>query len=181
MSRVGKRPIIIPKGVKVLCRGSNVAVEGPKGKLDLSIDPRYEISLSPEELVVARPSDAKKDRAFHGLYRALIQNMVTGVSTGFAKVLEYKGVGYRAKVQGKVLEMALGYSHPIKMDIPEGITITVDEKSSTITVAGVDRRQVGQVAANIRAYRPVEPYKGKGLRYLGEQVKLKEGKAGAKK
>jgi large subunit ribosomal protein L6 len=180
MSRIGRRVINLPKGVKVDIKENTVGVQGPKGKLDFEFDPRFSFELNGEELAVKRPTENKKDRALHGLYRAYTQNMVTGVTQGFNKVLVFIGIGYRAKVQGNQLNLTLGYSHPINVDIPEGISVAVDDKIMEVTVSGIDKQQVGQFAADIRQFRPVEPYKGKGIRYKGEYVLIKEGKSGGK-
>jgi large subunit ribosomal protein L6 len=178
MSRIGKKPIVIPKGVQVEVNGHEVKVKGPKGELKRTVTGEVSLTLENGQLVVTRASDARTVRALHGTTRALLQNMVTGVSEGFTKSLQVEGVGYRAEMKGKQLVMALGFSHPVVVDPPAGIAFAVDEKTRGITVSGIDRELVGQVTANIRAWRPPEPYKGKGLRYLGEQIKRKAGKAG---
>ncbi|MCC6191503.1 MAG: 50S ribosomal protein L6 [Anaerolineales bacterium] len=178
MSRVGKKPVTLPKGVEVKVDGNTVRVKGPKGELTRTFAPPIKIELSDGHIQVSRPSDAPSVRALHGTTRALIQNMVTGVSHGFSKSLVVEGVGYRAEMKGKQLVMALGYSHPVPVEPPPGITFAVDEKAKTITISGVDREMVGQVAADIRSWRPPEPYKGKGLRYAGERIRRKAGKAG---
>lgn len=178
MSRIGKKPIDIPKGVTVDVSDKTVKVKGPKGELTRTFAGEVGIGLENGQLVVTRASDARQLRALHGTTRAVLANMVHGVSQGFAKTLQIEGVGYRAEVKGKQLVMALGYSHPITVEPPAGIAFVVDEKARTITVSGFDRELVGQVAANIRHWRPPEPYKGKGLRYVGEQIKRKAGKAG---
>jgi large subunit ribosomal protein L6 len=178
MSRVGKKPVALPKGVQVDIQGNTVKVKGPKGELARTFAPPVTIALSDGHVVVSRPSDAPSVRALHGTTRALIQNMVTGVSEGFSKSIVVEGVGYRAEMKGKQLVMALGYSHPVPVDPPAGITFAVDEKTKTITISGTDRELVGQVAADVRGWRPPEPYKGKGLRYSDERVRRKAGKAG---
>ena len=178
MSRVGKKPITLPKGVQVNVDGLTVKVKGPKGELARTFAPPVTIELNGADVVVTRPSDAPAIRALHGTTRALIQNMVTGVNTGFAKSLVVEGVGYRAEMKGKQLVMALGYSHPVPVDPPAGISFAVDEKTKTITVNGIDKELVGQVAADLRSWRPPEPYKGKGLRYTDERIRRKAGKAG---
>jgi large subunit ribosomal protein L6 len=180
MSRIGKKPIVLPKGVDVSIDGVQVAVKGPKGELKRSIDPRLSLGREDGLLVVQRHSEERQDRALHGLTRALLANMVTGVSTGFSRVLEIsvESVGYRAEMTGKNLMLYLGYSHPIEYPPPEGITFTTDSKTRTITVSGIDKELVGEIAARVRRLRPPEPYKGKGIRYQGEVVKLKPGKAG---
>jgi large subunit ribosomal protein L6 len=179
MSRIGKKPIPIPRGVDVAVDGRTVRVKGPKGELERTFRPEVDIETAEGEVRVTRRSDAKRDRAFHGLTRALLANMVTGVSEGFKKQLEIVGVGYRAEKKNKALGLAVGYSHPVEYPEPEGITISTPTPT-TIVIEGVDRQKVGQVAAEIRSVRPPEPYKGKGIRYQGEQVRRKAGKAGAK-
>lgn len=178
MSRVGKKPVALPKGVQIKVEGNTVKVKGPKGELARSFPPPVTIAMEGAELVVARPNDSPSVRALHGTTRALIQNMVTGVSDGFSKQLVVEGVGYRAEMKGQQLVMALGFSHPVPVDPPPGISFAVDERTKTITISGIDRELVGQVAADIRSWRPPEPYKGKGLRYVGERIRRKAGKAG---
>lgn len=178
MSRIGRKPITLPNGVQVDIQASTVKVKGPKGELSHSFSPDVSVALDNGEVVVKRSSDARQVRALHGTTRALVNNMITGVSTGFTKALQVEGVGYRAEMKGKQLVMALGYSHPVTVDPPAGIAFSVDEKTRIITIAGIDKELVGQVTANIRQWRPPEPYKGKGLRYLGEVVRRKAGKAG---
>jgi large subunit ribosomal protein L6 len=180
MSRIGKKPIELPKGVDIKVEGSEVTVKGPKGELKRSIDPRLTLAREDGHLLVKRGSDERQERALHGLTRALVANMVTGVSTGFTKVLEIsqESVGYRAEMTGKNLMLHLGYSHPIEYPPPEGISFSADPKTRTITVSGIDKEMVGEIAARVRKLRPPEPYKGKGIRYKGEVVKLKPGKAG---
>ncbi len=179
MSRIGKRPIPVPSGVKVELDGSAVRVEGPKGVLTRKLNPQIQVSLQGEEVVVTRPSDAPKHRALHGLTRTLVANMVQGVSTGFEKRLELVGIGYRAAKQGEKLVLTVGYSHPVEINPPQGITIQVPANNA-ILVQGADREQVGEVAAQIRRVRPPEPYQGKGIRYQGEFVRRKVGKTGKK-
>lgn len=176
MSRIGKQPIPIPDKVKVSIKDRSITVEGPKGKLGFEIDPVITVNVDGNEIVVTRPNDSRRNRAFHGLTRALIANMVRGVSNGFEKKLEIQGVGYRAAKQGAALNFQLGYSHPILFEPPAGIELAVDR--NIVTVAGIDKQAVGQVAAQIRALRKPEPYKGKGIRYLGEHVRRKAGKTG---
>jgi large subunit ribosomal protein L6 len=178
MSRIGKKPIVLPKGVTVDITKNTVKVKGPKGELARSFAPEIEIALENGEVVLKRSSEARQMRALHGTTRAVLNNMVNGVSQGFTKALQVEGVGYKAEMKGKQLVMSLGYSHPIAVDPPAGISFAWDEKARLITVSGIDRELVGQVAANLRAWRPPEPYKGKGLRYQGEQIKRKAGKAG---
>ncbi len=180
MSRIGKKPIELPKGVDVKIDGQTVTVKGPKGELKRTFHPRLSIARQDGRVTVARASDEREDRALHGLTRALLANMVTGVSTGYSKVLEIsvESVGYRAEMAGKNLMLYLGYSHPIEYPPPDGIAFTTDPKTRTITVSGIDKELVGEIAARVRKLRPPEPYKGKGIRYQGEVVKLKPGKAG---
>jgi len=178
MSRIGKQPVTLPKGVQVDIQGVTVKVKGPKGELARTFSEQIGIEIENGQVLVKRPSDVPAIRALHGTTRALIRNMVAGVSDGFSKTLQVEGVGYRAEIKGKQLVMALGYSHPVPVDPPPGITFSVDEKAKTITVSGIDKELVGQVTADIRNWRPPEPYKGKGLRYIGERVRRKAGKAG---
>lgn len=180
MSRIGKLPIPLPDGVKVECVGNEVQVTGPKGALKHECDPAINVSIEDGTVTVTRPSDKPEHRARHGLTRALINNMVIGVSQGFERALEIQGVGYRASLQGKTLNLALGYSHPVMVEPPEGIEFQV-EGTNLIKVVGIDKQLVGQAAANIRAWRKPEPYKGKGIRYKGEYVRRKVGKAGVTK
>ncbi len=179
MSRVGKLPVAIPKGVKCELKGSHLKVTGPKGTLEHTFDASMKIAVDDSAVTVTRPSEAPAHRALHGLSRALVQNMVTGVSTGYTRVLTIQGVGYRASMQGSALSLSVGYSHPVVVMPPEGIKFSV-EGTQTIKVEGIDKQLVGQVAANVRAYRKPEPYKGKGIRYENEHVRRKVGKAGAK-
>ena len=177
MSRVGKEPIPIPNGVEVTIDTGLVAVKGPKGELQRQTPTQIEISRSGDELVVTRPDDERQNRALHGLVRSLVNNMVVGVSDGFTRDLEIVGVGYRATVQGpNRLELQVGFSHPVKVDAPDGITFEVPQPTR-ITVRGCDKQLVGQVAADIRKIRKPEPYKGKGIRYAGERVLRKAGKS----
>ncbi len=180
MSRIGKRPIPVPAKVTVTIEGQTVAVQGPKGNLSRTLPPEVEILLEGETVLVNRRNDSRPARQRHGLCRTLIANMVEGVSTGFTRKLEIQGVGYRAAVQGKVLNLAMGYSHPVNIEPPEGITFLV-EGTTNVTVSGIDKEIVGNTAARIRAVRPPEPYKGKGIRYAGEVVRRKVGKTGGKK
>jgi len=180
MSRIGRKPIPIPAGVDVTLDGTHVVVKGPKGTLERDLVPDITVAREGDELVVTRPSDERQHRALHGLTRSLVSNMVVGVSDGFAKDLEIVGVGYRATAQGpNRIELALGFSHPVHVDAPEGITFDVPAPTR-ITVRGSDKELVGQVAANIRKIRKPEPYKGKGVRYAGERILRKAGKAGKK-
>lgn len=179
MSRIGKAPIQIPQGVKIKREGQAITIEGPKGKLSQKIPSPIEIEYNDKEILVRRPSDSKYYMAQHGLYRALLANMVTGVTSGFSRSLEIIGVGYRAEKIGNALNFYLGYSHPISVILPQGISAQVDG-GNKVTISGIDKQLVGQVAAEIRGLRPPEPYKGKGIRYVDEKVRKKAGKtAGA--
>lgn len=177
VSRVGKVPITIPSGVEVQVKGAHVTVKGPKGELNRDLIPDMKLNLSDNVLTVERPSDQSRHRAAHGLTRTLIANMVTGVSEGYSKALELQGVGYRAQMQGKNLVLAVGYSHTVEVPPPPGIEFEV-EGTTRITVRGINKEDVGQAAADVRKVRPPEPYKGKGIRYVGEYVRRKAGKAG---
>ena len=179
MSRIGKLPVPVPAGVKCALKGSCIEVTGPKGKLDQQLPAIMEINIGDSEIVVVRPSDSKEHRALHGLTRALIQNMIIGVTNGYEKTLLVEGVGYRASIQGKNLNLMLGFSHPVSVEPPEGITFAIDGQQ-TIKVSGIDKQAVGQAAAQIRAIRKPEPYKGKGVRYSDEYVRRKVGKSGVK-
>ncbi len=179
MSRIGRMPIEIPAGVTVSYENNVFTAKGPKGELTRELHPNMQISIDNGVLTVARPDDEKENRSLHGLTRALVANMVTGVSTGFTKTLEITGVGYRAAKQGNKLALTLGFSHPVEMEAPEGISIDVPAPNKII-VSGADKETVGAVAANIRKWREPEPYKGKGIRYEGEVVRRKAGKTGAK-
>jgi large subunit ribosomal protein L6 len=175
MSRIGKQPIPIPSGVEVTIAGSEVKVKGPKGELSGRFDRDMKLERDGETVVVTRPTDEQRHRALHGLTRSLVANMVTGVFAGFSKTLEIEGVGYRAVLKGNDLELALGYSHPVPYPAPAGITFEVPAPNRII-ISGIDKQQVGQVAAEIRSKRGPEPYKGKGIRYQGEYVRRKVGK-----
>lgn len=179
MSRIGRLPVPVPDGVQVEVKGSFVRVKGPKGELSHTFPAAMKITYVPEEKVikVERPSDERQHRAWHGMTRALINNMVIGVTQGFEKVLEIHGVGYRAELKGRDLVLHVGYSHPVEIKAPEGIEFVV-EGNTRIRVKGYDKQKVGQVAADIRRVRPPEPYKGKGIRYEGEQIRRKAGKTG---
>ena len=179
MSRVGRMPIEIPAGDTVDLQGQHITVKGPKGELSRDIHEDIKVAVEGNEILVTRPSDNKNHRALHGLTRALVANMVTGVHDGFSKKLEINGVGYRAAKQGNKLVLTLGFSHPVEMEAPAGITIDVPNQTE-IVVSGADKEVVGAVAADIRKWRKPEPYKGKGIRYEGEVVRRKAGKAGAK-
>jgi large subunit ribosomal protein L6 len=183
MSRIGKQPILIPPKVKVNVNGRKVLVEGPKGKLDLELNRRTSVKVEGDKVVVSRDGDDAEAKAMHGLSRALLNNMVRGVSEGFVKRLGIQGVGFKAAVQGKTVNLSLGYSHPVLYPIPDQIKVTVLEKMSLagvettpLTIEGPDKHLVGKVASEIRAFYPPEPYKGKGVRYEGEKVVRKEGK-----
>ncbi len=179
MSRKGKVPIAVPKGVEVHKTNNELSVKGPKGSLKLPLVNNITIQVDPELITVLAKDATKDSKRFHGLYRALVQNMITGTTKGFEKRLEMIGVGYRANVQGHLLDLQLGFSHPTKLTIPQGIHVHV-EKNTLIIVTGVDKQQVGEFAAQIRSIRPPEPYQGKGVRYLGEYVRRKAGKAAKK-
>lgn len=178
MSRVGKNPISIPSGVDVKLQGNLITVKGPKGELKWNFAEGMKVDVQDKNIVVERPSDSKQFRALHGTTRSVIANMVTGTSAGYEKVLEINGVGYRAQVQGQKINFTLGYSHPIEFQLPEGITAEVDKKQVLLTLRGIDKHLIGQVSANIRSLRPPNIYKGKGIRFAGEVIKLKVGKAG---
>lgn len=180
MSRIGRKPIALPKGVDIKIDGQHVSVKGAKGTLEMDVMPQIGVKVEDGSIIVSRESEVKAVRAAHGMTRALISNMVNGVTDGFQKILEIVGVGYRAQMQGKNLVMSLGYSHPVEVVPPEGIEFAC-ETPIKIIVKGIDKQLVGQTASNIREHRPPEPYKGKGIRYAGEYVIRKAGKAGAKK
>ncbi len=175
MSRIGKQPVSIPAKVKVEVKGTSIFIEGPKGKLKQSIPGRITATIEKDKIVVSRQGDDAQAKALHGLTRSLISNMVKGVSEGYVKKLEIHGVGFKAAVKGKQVDLALGFSHPLLFDIPDQIKITVDENTK-LTIEGPDKQVVGQAAAEIRGYYPPEPYKGKGVRYAGEHIIRKEGK-----
>ena len=175
MSRIGKKPVVIPSGVKTGLQGQNLNIEGPKGKLGLYVHPRIKVSVKENQILVERPSDVRQDRALHGLTRSLIQNMVTGVTQGYVKELEIVGVGFKAVVKGKILNLALGYTHPIDFHIPEGIEIKCPNPTR-VSVTGADKQKVGQAASEIRGFFEPEPYKGKGIHYVGEVIRRKQGK-----
>jgi large subunit ribosomal protein L6 len=179
MSRIGKQPVPIPQGVDVKLGDEETQVKGPKGVLTVRIQPGVKITVEDGNIVLTRSSDERQMRAFHGLNRALLANATTGVSEGWSKELEIVGIGYRAEKRGNAVTFNLGYSHPIDYPVPEGIEINVDTKANRVTVTGIDRQRVGQVAAEIRGLRPPEPYKGKGVRYVGERVRTKAGKQAA--
>lgn len=176
MSRIGNRPIEIPSGVSIEQTDDGIRVKGPKGTLTEKLPAQITLDISDGAVKLARPDETKEVRALHGLARALLANMVNGVVTPWVKELEIQGVGYRAEAQGKKLNLLLGFSHPVELDVPEGLNVSVD-RNVIVKIEGIDRQQVGQFAANIRSLRPPEPYKGKGVRYLGEQIRRKVGKA----
>jgi len=178
VSRIGRMPVVLPKGVDVEIQGSHVHVKGPKGELQHTFPAAMQISIQDGVIEVKRPSDERTHRSLHGMTRALINNMVVGVSTGFERILEVNGVGYRAEMQGKNLVLNVGYSHPVVVEPPQGIGFDTDQKTRQIKVMGYDKQQVGQVAADIRKIRPPEPYKGKGIKYLEEKIRRKAGKTG---
>jgi len=177
MSRIGRQPVTVPNNVQVtIAEDNNVIVKGPKGELNRQFPRTMQLNREDDAITVVRPNDEGKQRALHGLSRSLLDNMVVGVTTGFTKTLEVQGVGYRAQLQGTNLQLALGFSHPVIIPPPEGITFALE--GPRIHIQGIDKELIGQVAANIRKLRPPEPYKGKGIRYLGERVRRKAGKAG---
>ncbi|HEV8177130.1 MAG TPA: 50S ribosomal protein L6 [Gemmatimonadales bacterium] len=179
MSRIGRKPVTVPKGVTLQLEGNNVAVKGPRGELRRALHPDMQIALDKDQFTVVRPSEEKRHKALHGLTRTLVQNMVEGVSKGFIKTLEIQGVGYKAEAKPYGVNLVVGYSHPVKYEAPKGIKISVDN-NVVVKIEGADKELVGQVAAELRAVRPPEPYKGKGIRYQGEHVRRKAGKTGAK-
>jgi large subunit ribosomal protein L6 len=179
MSRIGSAPIEVPKGVQVQITPGHVSVKGPKGQLEIPVSDKLTIKEEEGMVLVGRSSDHRFDRAQHGLARSLVANAVTGVTEGFERNLEIRGVGFRCQMKGKQLELSLGYSHPVTIDPPEGVTLAAPEPTK-IVVSGIDKQVVGQVAANIRAVRPPDSYHGKGVRYQGEEVRLKPGKAAAR-
>lgn len=180
MSRIGKKPIQVPEKVDVQIREDTITVKGPKGELNWNVPLSIQVSVTDGSILVTRASDSKIDRSLHGLARSIISNMVSGVSDGFQRVLEIVGVGYRAQVAENKLMLTLGYSHPIEYPLPEGISAAVDKKQVQITLTGIDKQKLGQVAASLKALRPPDAYKGKGVRYTGERLKLKAGKAAKK-
>jgi len=178
VSRVGRMPVVIPAGVQVDINGLNIRVKGPKGELQRDFSPLIGIAMENGQLVITRNSDKPAERALHGTTRAVLANMIHGVSAGFERVLEIEGVGYRAELNGKNLVLYMGYSHPVEMEPPAGITFDVEAKARLVYVRGFDKELVGQTAANVRNVRPPEPYHGKGLHYQGEKIRRKAGKAG---
>jgi len=178
VSRIGRLPVVVPQGVDVKIKGGYVRVKGPKGNLEHTFPAAMDITFTGGEIHVKRPSDEREHRALHGMTRAIINNMVVGVSTGFEKVLEINGVGYRAEMKGKSIVLHVGYSHPVNIEAPEGISFDIGPRGLSIVVRGYDKAQVGQVTADIRKVRPPEPYKGKGIKYKDERIRRKAGKAG---
>ena len=178
MSRIGKKPISIPKDVKVDLKGDLLTVKGPKGNLQRKVDPNVQIQTDTDQIVLTVQAETKKSKSLHGLYRALVSNMVIGVSQGFERALEIVGVGYRAEMSGKTMVLHLGYSHPINYPLPEGVEAKVEK--TKITLAAIDKEVLGRVAAKIRSFRAPEPYKGKGIRYAQERIRRKAGKTGVK-
>jgi len=181
VSRIGRLPIAVPAGVEINIQGSHIQVKGPKGSLENTFSPEITIAMENGQINVTRPNDEARIRALHGTTRAVLNNMVLGVSDGFKRVLEIDGVGYRPDMDGNKLVLYVGYSHPVVIEPPAGITFEVDAKIRQITILGYDKEAIGQLAANIRKVRPPEPYKGKGIHYLGERIRRKAGKAGKAK
>ncbi len=181
MSRVGKNPVQIPSGVEIKVEKNTIFIKGKKGELSFAFDPRMSITLEEKEVTVVRKDEEKETRSLHGTTRALIANMIHGVSEGFQKRLEINGVGYRAAANGKKITMSLGFSHPVEMDAPEGITVEWDQETKNIVVTGADKQKVGQFSAEIREWRKPEPYKGKGIKYTDERIRRKAGKTAGKK
>lgn len=179
MSRIGKRPVPLPPGVKAQVNGQRVEIQGPRGSLGLTVHERLAVAVEDGTLRVTRRDDERESNALHGLTRTLLANMVTGVTRGFEKTLEISGVGYRAEVQGNVLTLSLGFSHPVRFPLPKGITAKV-ERNTVITIQGTDKELVGQTAAKIRSFRRPDPYRAKGIKYADERIRRKVGKTGAK-
>jgi large subunit ribosomal protein L6 len=179
MSRIGKKPVAVPKGVSVTLNGQQMSVKGPRGELQRTFHPEMQIAIAGDQVTVTRPSDETRHKSLHGLTRTLIQNMVDGVAKGFSRTLEIQGVGYKAEAKPTGLQLALGFSHPVHYPAPAGIKFTV-ENNTIVKIEGADKERVGQVAAEIRSLRKPEPYKGKGVRFQGEAVRRKAGKTGAK-
>ncbi len=175
MSRIGKKPITLTNQVKANLKGQKLNIQGPKGKLEMDIHPRIKVTVQNDQIEVSRPTNIRTDRCLHGLMRSLIQNMVVGVTEGYKKELEIEGVGFKAQVKGKTLNLALGYTHPIDYEIPEGVEVKCI-KPTQLLVSGIDKQRVGQAAAEIRRFHEPEPYKGKGIHYVGEQIRRKAGK-----
>ena len=180
MSRIGKKPIQIPKGVDLMVENRTIIVKGPKGELSWVYPDKINVSVNNGNIVVERVGNSRVDKSLHGLTRSVIANMLTGVSQGYQKILEIVGIGYKAQVVGNKLVLTLGYSHPVEVQLPEGIKASVDAKQTLVTLTGIDKHQLGQLAENLRVLRPPDSYKGKGIRYSGEHLKLKAGKTGKK-
>ncbi len=180
MSRIGKQPIDLPSGVKAAVNGQTVNVEGPKGKLSLNAHNLMSVTVGENQVLVERANDGREARSLHGLTRTLVANMVEGVSKGYTKVLEINGVGYRAEPKGKGIKLALGFSHPVEFEPPEGVSIDVDKSKTKLTLTSIDKQLLGATAAKIRSYRPPEPYRGKGIKYENEHIRRKEGKSAGK-
>ncbi len=180
MSRIGKQPIQIPDSVQINIAADKINIKGEKGELSWIIPSGVKININDGKLLVERISDSKSNRAIHGLARSIINNMVTGVTEGFSKELQLIGIGYRAQLKGNKIDFIIGYSHPIEVALPEGITAEIDQKQTKLTLKGIDKQLLGQTAADIRRLRPPDAYKGKGIRYIDERIKLKPGKAGVK-
>ncbi|MBW1722253.1 MAG: 50S ribosomal protein L6 [Deltaproteobacteria bacterium] len=178
MSRIGKKPIPIPKDVKVEIKGDSILVKGPLGELKRTIDPKISVNINNDQITFTVKDDTKESKSLHGLYRALVANMVTGVSKGFERVLEIVGVGYRAELSGRTATFHLGYSHPIEYELPEGITAEIEK--ARVKLKGIDKELLGRTAAKVRSFRSPEPYKGKGIKYADEMIRRKAGKTGAK-
>jgi large subunit ribosomal protein L6 len=180
MSRIGKKPIVIPQGVNIEVKQDVIKVKGTKGELEYPLPEGIKVAVAGSNVTVERGDDSKSQRALHGLARSLVSNMVGGVSQGYTRVLEITGIGYRSQVKGSKLTFTLGYSHPVEFELPAGIKAAVDEKQTTITLSGIDKQLLGQVAANVKNLRAPDAYKGKGVRFAGERIKLKAGKTGKK-
>ncbi|MBI4686105.1 MAG: 50S ribosomal protein L6 [Nitrospirae bacterium] len=180
MSRIGKKPIEIPKGVDIKLEDANIKVKGPKGETSSVCPAGIKVSVNEGKALVERLSDEKNVRALHGLTRSLVANMITGVSVGYQKMLNIVGTGYRAQIQGNKIMLSLGFSHPVEFELPAGMNAAVDQKQVQITLTGIDKQQLGQITTNLKTIRPPDAYKGKGVRYSGERLKLKVGKAGKK-
>lgn len=178
MSRIGRLPVEVPSGVDVKINGSHIKIKGPKGEMEFTFSPSINLSFKDGEIIVTRPSDVREMRSLHGTTRSLIQNMIIGVTDGFQKELQLVGVGYRANMEGKNLVLNVGYSHSVEIEPPQGIDFEVGDRAQQIFITGIDKQKVGQVAADIRKVRKPEPYKGKGIRYKDERIRLKAGKAG---
>lgn len=181
MSRIGRMPVPVPSTVKVEIQGSSLSVKGPKGEMSRIFSPGMMISQEEGQIIIKRETESREHKALHGTTSALVNNMVVGVSTGFERILEVEGVGYRSEMDGKNLVLHVGYSHPVVVEPPEGISFEVDTKTRQIKILGSDKEQLGQIAANIRKIRPPEPYHGKGIRYAGEKIRRKAGKSGKAK